>query len=92
MTTLTKTDLIKTVSVKVGLRQTQAKQLVEGFFTEMENLLAAGYSIKLSGFGNFVLHDKQARTGRNPRTSEPFTIAARRVVSFKAGRKLKESL
>lgn len=90
MATLTKADLIKAVSVKVGLNQQVARQLVEAFFSEIELLLSSGYDLKLSGFGNFVLHDKKTRQGRNPKTGEVFEISARRVVAFKAGQKLKK--
>ena len=45
--------------------------------------------MKLSGFGNFELRDKKQRPGRNPKTGEEIPITARRVVSFKAGQKLK---
>jgi integration host factor subunit alpha len=46
--------------------------------------------VKLSGFGNFDLRDKRQRPGRNPKTGEEIPILARRVVTFKAGQKLKE--
>ena len=46
--------------------------------------------MKLSGFGNFDLRDKRQRPGRNPKTGEEIPILARRVVTFKAGQKLKE--
>ncbi len=90
MATLTKADLVRVVSVKAGLNQQATKQLVEAFFSELQLLLSSGYDLKLSGFGNFILHDKKARRGRNPKTGELFEISARRVVSFKAGQKLKK--
>ena len=45
--------------------------------------------VKISGFGNFTLHDKKERPGRNPRTGEEVPVTARRVVTFHCGQKLK---
>jgi integration host factor subunit alpha len=47
--------------------------------------------VKLSSFGNFVLRAKSARPGRNPKTGEEVIISARKVVTFKAGPKLKKA-
>ena len=52
-------------------------------------LLAQGHSVKLSGFGNFLLREKPQRPGRNPKTGEEIPITARRVVTFHASQKLK---
>ena len=46
--------------------------------------------VKLSGFGNFDLRDKRQRPGRNAKTGEEIPITARRVVTFKAGQKLRQ--
>ncbi|MDU4653920.1 MAG: integration host factor subunit alpha [Klebsiella oxytoca] len=48
-----------------------------------------GEQVKLSGFGNFDLRDKNQRPGRNPKTGEDIPITARRVVTFRPGQKLK---
>ena len=61
-------------------------------FNDIKNLLSEGHEVKLSGFGNFQLRDKSSRPGRNPRTGEDVEISARRVVTFKSGQKLKESV
>ena len=49
-----------------------------------------GEDVKLSGFGNFTLREKRAWPGRNPKTGKPVEIAARRVVTFHAGPKLRK--
>jgi integration host factor subunit alpha len=61
-------------------------------FNDIKNLLSEGHEVKLSGFGNLQLRDKSSRPGRNPRTGEDVEISARRVVTFKSGQKLKESV
>ena len=72
-----------------GLSRTEARELVDSFFEELAASLAVGRQVKLSGFGNFDLRDKDERPGRNPKTGEKIPISARRVVTFKAGQKLK---
>ena len=90
--TLTKSDIVEDLNNKIGLNKREAKELVELLFDDIKNLLSEGHEVKLSGFGNFQLRDKSPRPGRNPRTGEDVEISARRVVTFKSGQKLKESV
>ena len=62
------------------------------FFEEIKTALINNEEVKLSGFGNFELIDKKARPGRNPKTGEDVTISARRVVTFRAGNKLRKKI
>jgi integration host factor subunit alpha len=86
---LTKADLAERLFEEVGLNKREAKELVECFFEEIRGALEAGTPVKLSGFGNFDLRDKNQRPGRNPKTGEEIPISARRVVTFRPGQKLK---
>ncbi len=86
---LTKADLAEYLFNVLGLNKREAKELVELFFEEIRSSLESGESVKLSGFGNFNLRDKKERPGRNPKTGEEIPITARRVVTFRAGHKLK---
>lgn len=86
---LTKADLAEHLFTVLGLNKREAKELVELFFEEIRHCLAKGEEVKLSGFGNFNLRDKSERPGRNPKTGEDIPITARRVVTFRAGHKLK---
>jgi len=90
--TLTKSDIVEDLNNKIGLNKREAKELVDLLFNDIKNLLSEGHEVKLSGFGNFQLKDKSPRPGRNPRTGEDVEISARRVVTFKSGQKLKESV
>ena len=90
--TLTKSDIVEDLNNKIGLNKREAKELVDLLFNDIKNLLSEGHEVKISGFGNFQLRDKSPRPGRNPRTGEDVEISARRVVTFKSGQKLKESL
>ncbi len=89
MSTLTKADLAEKLYQELGLNKREAKELVELFFEEIRYALENNESVKLSGFGNFDLRDKNQRPGRNPKTGEDIPITARRVVTFRPGQKLK---
>ncbi len=86
---LTKADIAEALFQELGLNKREAKDIVECFFEEIRAALERGEQVKLSGFGNFDLRDKNQRPGRNPKTGEEIPITARRVVTFKAGQKLK---
>tara|TARA_X000000368_G_C23024422_1_gene709499 strand:- start:373 stop:666 length:294 start_codon:yes stop_codon:yes gene_type:complete len=90
--TLTKKDIVNYLNQKIGLSKTESKLIVEGFFSEIKEALSSGEEVKISGFGNFELIDKKERPGRNPRTGEEVTISARRVVTFRSGRKLRKRI
>ncbi len=86
---LTKSDMAERLFEDLGLNKREAKELVEAFFEEVRASLEQGNQVKLSGFGNFDLRDKNQRPGRNPKTGEEIPISARRVVTFRPGQKLK---
>ena len=86
---LTKADMAENLFEELGLNKREAKELVEIFFEEVRVALEEGHEVKLSGFGNFILRDKNQRPGRNPKTGEEIPISARRVVTFRPGQKLK---
>ena len=89
---LTKVDIVEDLNNEIGLNKREAKELVEMLFNDIKHLLSEGHEVTLSGFGNFQVRNKSARPGRNPRTGEDVEISARRVVTFKSGQKLKESV
>ena len=86
---LTKADMAENLLAVVGLSRKEAKEVVELFFEQICDSLRNGQQVKLSGFGNFELHDKNERPGRNPKTGAAIPVSARRVVTFHSGQKLK---
>lgn len=92
MSTLTKADMIDHLSIRLRLPRQDARLIVDTFFSEISQNLAEGKEVKLSGFGNFELKDKKSRPGRNPKTGEEIPVKARRVVTFKAGQKLRSEI
>jgi integration host factor subunit alpha len=91
---MTKADLARILHERLGEKMTkkEAADLVNLLFEEVKSTLAAGQDVKISGFGNFVVKDKQSRVGRNPQTGKPMTINSRRVLSFKVSQVLKGEL
>ena len=90
--TLTKAEIAVHLSYQLNIQQLQAKAIVNQFFEEIRLALDHEEIVKLSGFGNFTLRDKKSRPGRNPKTGVEVIIAPRRVVTFKAGHKLKSEV
>ncbi len=86
---LTRADMAESLFNKLGLNKKEARELVDLYFEELVASLAVGEQVRLSGFGNFALRDKKERPGRNPKTGEKIPVAARRVVTFSPGNKLK---
>lgn len=87
---LTKADMAERLFEDVGLNKREAKEFVDAFFDTLRDALARGEQVKLSGFGNFDLRQKNQRPGRNPKTGMEIPISARTVVTFRPGQKLKE--
>ena len=86
---MTKADIIEAIYQKIGYSKKDAADLVELIFNTIKDTLAKGEKIKISGFGNFVVRDKKARTGRNPQTGDAIKISARRVLTFKPSQVLR---
>lgn len=86
---LTKAEIVDHLSREIGINKREAKEIVELFFQTISESLTKGHQVKLSGFGNFTLHDKSERPGRNPKTGEEIPVSARRVVTFRSGQKLR---
>ena len=86
---LTKADMADHLFDEVGLNKREAKEFVDAYFEMIRGALENGENVKLSGFGNFQLREKNQRPGRNPKTGEEIPISARRVVTFRPGQKLR---
>ena len=87
---MTKAEIVHSVYQKIGgFSKREAHDLVDAVFDVMKDTLARGEKIKVSGFGSFVVRDKYARPGLNPRTGARITLAPRRVVRFRPSPLLK---
>ena len=91
--TLTKADLVQRIRERhQNLSKQQAIEAVEAFLRLSKNALCNGSDLLLTGFGKFILRDKNARIVRNPKTGVTLTLESRRVVTFKTSGVLKKIL
>jgi len=89
---LTRETLSNKLYQNLGLSKNISGNLVSDVFEEIMVGLASGKDVKISSFGTFKTIRKKARIGRNPKTKEEAKISARRVVAFRASKKLKNKL
>ena len=89
---MTKAELVAKMADDAGITKGAAEDALNGLISAMSNALAAGEKITLVGFGAFDVSERPQREGRNPRTGEPITIPASKVVRFKPGTKLRDTV
>jgi len=89
---LTKAEIAQSVHDRVGLSKKESGQIVESVLDIIRQTLTQGEDVKLSGFGHFMVREKHARRGRNPKTGDEITITSRRVVTFRASHLLKQKI
>jgi integration host factor beta subunit len=90
---MTKSVLIEKVSKRVeGLTRNQTEIVVDTVFDSIKKALLSGEKIEIRGFGNFRLKTRRPRKARNPKTGESVDVPGKKVLYFKVGKALKESL
>ena len=89
---MNKGDLTSSVASAAGISKAQAADAVNAVFDSIKSTLADGGTVSIAGFGSFVVRDRKARTGRNPKTGEPLQIPASKAAAFKAGKALKDAV
>ena len=89
---MNKQELIAAVAAQAELSKADAARAVDAFVSTISDALAAGDSVTLVGFGTFAVKARAARTGRNPQTGKPISIAAAKIPGFKAGKALKDAV
>lgn len=90
--TLTRADLCQAIHDEIGLSRADCAKLVESILGHMSDALAGGENVKISGFGTFQLRDKPERIGRNPKTGVEVPIPPRRVLTFRASQKMRDTV
>ena len=88
--TLTRQDISEALYKYVGLSKHESAIMLETVLEQISNALIDGKNVKLSSFGTFIPRQKRERIGRNPKTGVTATINARRVISFKPSKLMKE--
>ena len=89
---MTKSEFVENVAQKSGQQKSQVSETVDAVLGVIEETLARGGEITISGFGKFHVAERNAREGVHPRTGEPIQIAASKVPKFTAGSGLKKAV
>lgn len=87
---LTRAGMAVTLSRKLGLSRPESLGLIDSVIRLMSGAVVRGENVKISGFGTFALRHKKERIGRNPKTGAEAPISARRVLTFRASKALKD--
>jgi DNA-binding protein HU-beta len=90
--TVAKAQVIERMAEKAGLSKADAESALKAFQEVVTDILAAGDSTTLVGFGTFKVSERAAREGRNPQTGATMHIPAAKVARFSAGKRLKEAV
>jgi DNA-binding protein HU-beta len=89
---MTKTEMIDGLANKLAISKADAEKTINIILDDIVAALKTGDRVNISGFGTFSVSERQARTGRNPKTGAAIQISASRAARFKPGKQLKDSL
>ena len=89
---MTKAEIIDSLAKKTDLTKKDVENVYNATFELIKDELAKGNDVAVSGFGAFKVAKRAARTGLNPQTKEKIKIPARKAVTFKPGKALKEEV
>jgi DNA-binding protein HU-beta len=89
---MNKSELIDAVANSADMTKADATKAVDAFIGVVTDALKEDDQVTLVGFGTFLVRQREARSGRNPRTGETIQIKASKVPSFKAGKALKDAV
>lgn len=89
---MNKMELVSAMADKSGLSKKDCEAALSALTETVTDALKAEDKVQLVGFGSFEVKKRDARTGRNPRTSEPVEIPAAKLPVFKAGKALKDAI
>ena len=89
METLTRAGLAEAIYAEVGLSRHESADLLEAVLERISATLESGETVKISGFGTYLLREKGQRIGRNPKTGVEVPILPRRVLTFRPSQVLK---
>ena len=89
---MTKADIVAKIHADTGLSKMESVEMLETVFFIMKSTLESGQTLKISGFGSFIVKQKSDRRGRNPQTGEAIIIEARRILTFKPSTVLRQAI
>ena len=89
---MTKKEIVRSISEKLGMTQLKTKDIVQCVFDDIVETLVAESRIELRNFGVFEIRKRAARKARNPRTGDTVLVKEKHVVVFKAGKALEQAI
>lgn len=89
---MTKSDLVKVISIKNQIALETAELIVNSFWQSMAEALNDGHRIEIRGFGSFQVRDYDGYLGRNPRSGESVNVPPKRLPFFKMGKEIKDAI
>ena len=89
---MNKAELIDAVADEADISKAAATRAVDAMVNAIAGALKEGDQVSMVGFGSFMVRERAARTGRNPRTGEAINISASKMPVFKAGKALKDAV
>lgn len=89
---LNKADLVARVALECDIPEGEAARAVDAAIAAIRRSLECGEAVRISGFGKFEVRVRPARPARNPRTGEMVQVPERRIVRFRPGRGLRETV
>lgn len=89
---MNKSDLISAIAEDTNVSKADVDKVFNATISSVTDALRSGNSVTIVGFGTFMVRDRAARSGRNPKTGETINIPASRVPAFKPGKNLKNAL
>lgn len=89
---MTKKDLIEVVAKKANLTNKASRDAVQIALNTIRDSLKHGEKVVLTGFGTFTVRKRAERVGRNPKTGEKITLAARKTPGFTPGKTFKKAI
>ena len=90
--TMTKKDIIDYLCEKTGLTRKESASAMESTFDIIKEELEQGNDVMISNFGKWTVLHKKERKGRNPQTGEAMAIKARKIITFKPSKILRNEL
>ncbi len=92
MNQVNKTELIEAVASRASFSKADADRAVNAFVDAVQDTLARGEKVTVTGFGTFEVRHRAARMGRNPQTGAPLHIPATDTPAFRAGKGFKDAV
>lgn len=89
---MTKADLVDSIATEFELSKRQSGEIIDLVLEEIKAALQSGDKVQLIPFGSFLVRNRKAREGRNPKTGAKIKIPARKVPAFTAGKGLKDAV